>query len=41
MDLHDEAWIAREMAPGADNSQLFLFTRRDKWFPGGGPPAGR
>jgi catechol 2,3-dioxygenase-like lactoylglutathione lyase family enzyme len=41
MDLHDDAWIAREVASGADNSQLFLFTRRDKWFPGGGPPADR
>jgi catechol 2,3-dioxygenase-like lactoylglutathione lyase family enzyme len=38
MDLHDDSWIAREVAAGADNSQLFLFTRRDKWFPSGGPP---
>jgi hypothetical protein len=21
-----------------DTSQLFLFTRRDKWYPGGKPP---
>jgi catechol 2,3-dioxygenase-like lactoylglutathione lyase family enzyme len=38
MDLHDDRWVAREMPPTADTSQLFLFTRRDKWFPGGGPP---
>jgi catechol 2,3-dioxygenase-like lactoylglutathione lyase family enzyme len=38
MDLHDDSWTAREVPSGADNSQLFLFTRREKWFPGGGPP---
>ena len=38
MDLHDDTWVARELAPGADNSQLFLFKAREKWFPGGGPP---
>src|SRR5262245_23534100 len=40
MDLHDDAWIARELPANADNSQLFLFTRREKWFPSGGPPPG-
>lgn len=39
MDLHDDRWVAREVPVGADSSQLFLFTRRDKWFPSGGPPA--
>lgn len=38
MDLHDDSWAAREAPVSADTSQLFLFTRRDKWFPGGGPP---
>jgi catechol 2,3-dioxygenase-like lactoylglutathione lyase family enzyme len=38
MDLHDDSWTPREVPLGADNSQLFLFTRRDKWFPSG-PPA--
>ena len=37
MDLHDDTWIARNAPAGADTSQLFLFTRRDKWFPGGKP----
>jgi len=37
MDLHDETWVAREAPIGADTSQLFLFTRREKWFPSGGP----
>lgn len=37
MDQHDDSWIARERPANADTSQLFLFTRRDKWFPGGGP----
>jgi catechol 2,3-dioxygenase-like lactoylglutathione lyase family enzyme len=37
MDLHDDAWIARNAPAGTDTSQLFLFTRRDKWFPGGKP----
>ena len=40
MDLHDETWTAREVAMGADASQLFLFQQRDKWAPGGPPPAG-
>jgi len=38
MDLHDEAWIAREITMSADASQLFLFQQRDKWAPGGPPP---
>ncbi|WP_349974974.1 VOC family protein [Pseudomonas sp. WHRI 8519] len=38
MDMHDEAWTARVAAPGADNSQYFLFHYQQKWFPGG-PPA--
>lgn len=38
MDLHDDAWTAREAGMGADASQLFLFQHRDKWAPGGPPP---
>ncbi|MHA6195780.1 VOC family protein [Pseudomonas wadenswilerensis] len=38
MDLHDEEWTARVAAPGADNSQYFLFQYREKWFPSGPPP---
>jgi len=38
MDLHDDAWVAREVPMGADVSQLFLFQYRDKWAPGGPPP---
>ncbi|ALK33555.1 VOC family protein [Burkholderia plantarii] len=38
MDLHDEAWNAREAPMGADASQLFLFQHREKWVPGGPPP---
>ncbi|SFB27685.1 Glyoxalase/Bleomycin resistance protein/Dioxygenase superfamily protein [Collimonas sp. OK607] len=34
MDLHDANWLARESKVGADTSQLFLFSQRDKWFPG-------
>ena len=37
MDLHDDTWVARSAPAAADTSQLFLFTRRDKWFPGGKP----
>lgn len=37
MDLHDEQWTAREMQPGADNSQAFLFRFQEKWAPGGPP----
>lgn len=39
MDLHDDSWTARSAAMGADASQLFLFQHRDKWAPGGPPPA--
>jgi hypothetical protein len=38
MDLHDDSWIPREAPMGADASQLFLFTLRDKWAPSGPPP---
>lgn len=34
MDLHDDTWVPREMPPGADNSQVFLFEHRPKWAPG-------
>ncbi|HSV45657.1 MAG TPA: VOC family protein [Ramlibacter sp.] len=34
MDLHDDSWTPREMNPGADNSQIFLFEHRPKWAPG-------
>jgi len=38
MDLHDDSWEPREAPSTADSSQLFLFTRREKWFPSGAPP---
>ncbi|NHN39141.1 glyoxalase [Pseudomaricurvus alcaniphilus] len=38
MDLHDDNWTARELPPGADNSQAFLFQYREKWAPMGPPP---
>ena len=37
MDLHDDAWVAREAPSNADTSQLFLFEHRAKWAPGGPP----
>jgi catechol 2,3-dioxygenase-like lactoylglutathione lyase family enzyme len=40
MDLHDDAWAAREVPMSADASQLFLFQHREKWAPGGPPPPG-
>jgi len=40
MDLHDEAWLAREAPMSADASQLFLFQHRERWMPGGPPPKG-
>jgi catechol 2,3-dioxygenase-like lactoylglutathione lyase family enzyme len=40
MDTHDETWIARQAPMSADASQLFLFQAREKWAPGGPPPAG-
>ena len=39
MDLHDDQWQPREVALGADASQLFLFQYREKWAPSGPPPA--
>lgn len=41
MDLHDDAWAAREAAMNADASQLFLFQHREKWAPSGPPPGGK
>ncbi|MDC8784657.1 VOC family protein [Roseateles koreensis] len=38
MDQHDESWVARMAPIGPDASQLFLFTHREKWAPGGPPP---
>ena len=38
MDLHDDSWQPREAPSTADSSQLFLFSRREKWFPSGAPP---
>jgi catechol 2,3-dioxygenase-like lactoylglutathione lyase family enzyme len=38
MDLHDDAWVAREAPIGTDTSQIFNFTARDKFLPGGPPP---
>lgn len=36
MDLHDNAWTARELPLGADASQAFLLGYREKWMPGPG-----
>ena len=36
MDLHDNAWTARELPLGADASQAFLLGYRNKWMPGPG-----
>jgi catechol 2,3-dioxygenase-like lactoylglutathione lyase family enzyme len=36
MDLHDNAWTARELPLGADASQAFLLGHREKWMPGPG-----
>ena len=41
MDLHDEHWTPRAVPMNAEASQLFLFTRREKWAPGGPPPPGQ
>ena len=38
MDLHDDAWVARETAISNDASQMFLFKSIEKWMPGAGPP---
>ena len=35
MDKHDETWMPREIMPGPDNSQVFLFQNIEKWMPGG------
>ncbi|MFM0523882.1 VOC family protein [Paraburkholderia strydomiana] len=35
MDVHDATWVPREAALSADASQLFLFSRQEKWAPGG------
>jgi catechol 2,3-dioxygenase-like lactoylglutathione lyase family enzyme len=40
MDLHDDTWQPRLVPISADASQSFLFEYRDKWMPGGPPPAG-
>ena len=40
MDLHDDAWAAREVPMGADASQSFLFQYRERWAPSGPPPGG-
>lgn len=40
MDTHDDQWVARVAPLSADNSQIFLFTTRDKWMPGGPPSEG-
>ncbi|WP_233804873.1 VOC family protein [Paraburkholderia sp. HP33-1] len=41
MDLHDDAWTSRVAPMSADTSQLFLFQAREKWAPGGPPPAAK
>jgi len=41
MDLHDDTWVAREAPMQVDESQIFLFQHREKWAPGGPPPAGQ
>lgn len=38
MDIHDDQWEARVVPMSVDTSQLFLFSTREKWAPGG-PPA--
>lgn len=39
MDRHDASWTPRTLEASADNSQLFLFQAKAKWFPSGPPPA--
>lgn len=41
MDKHDASWEPRTLDANAENSQLFLFENRAKWFPGGPPPGAR
>jgi catechol 2,3-dioxygenase-like lactoylglutathione lyase family enzyme len=38
MDLHDDSWEARVAPMGSDSSQIFNFSLKDNWAPGG-PPA--
>ncbi|SBS29483.1 Glyoxalase/Bleomycin resistance protein/Dioxygenase superfamily protein [Marinomonas spartinae] len=38
MDKHDDTWAVRQAPMSADTSQLFLFSAKDKWAPGGAPP---
>ncbi|KQI68805.1 glyoxalase [Loktanella sp. 3ANDIMAR09] len=40
MDMHDGAWIEREVPMDKEAAQLFLFENVEKWAPGGPPPAG-
>jgi catechol 2,3-dioxygenase-like lactoylglutathione lyase family enzyme len=40
MDQHDDTWVARQAPMTADNAQLFLFAKTDKFVPSGPPPAG-
>jgi hypothetical protein len=35
MDQHDDAWVPRATEANAETSQVFLFSRRPLWFPGG------
>jgi len=35
MDKHDENWTPRDITPGPDNSQIFLFESIAKWAPAG------
>lgn len=39
MDQHDDEWVARYAPISADSSQLFLFSQKEKWAPGGPPSA--
>ncbi len=41
MDKHDADWKPRTLEASAENSQLFLFEARTKWFPSGPPPGAR
>ena len=41
MDQHDDTWVARLAPMTADNAQLFLFAKADKFVPGGPPPGAR
>ncbi|RQR70956.1 MULTISPECIES: VOC family protein [unclassified Burkholderia] len=39
MDQHDDTWVPRVAPAMVDNAQEFLFQWREKWAPGGPPPA--